>query len=275
MNKCPNDLNKVLINNKEKLIKRLGNLKPCIEWDFDSHDCHILGEGTYNIVYEANAILKINNKKIHTIIAIRESKELIKESNNKKIIELKNEIFDVVNLGNKEVSPVIYDAYFEKEDGYITRYILMEKFDLSLKELLDLNKNYKKKKFWNECAKKIIELIKRLSQEGYYCIDMKPRNCVYKKSTNTFRLIDFDKNGCLKKNLDNEEKSSIMIYILSIHLGYKYKGLNFLSKYSEIILNKHQFTLEYAFKMEELQKVCFHYFNTKDFSKLSEYALRD
>jgi len=259
---------------ESKLDNRLKNLSPCLEWNHNDDEDEILGEGTFNVVYEGTAIFNITNKNITKDVAVRES---IKPILLEKLNSYKNEIVDAVKLGNLNIAPTIYDAYFEKESNTIVRYMIMEKYDMTLKELLVFNRSKNMSTlFWKSSANTIKNLIENMAETGFYCIDIKPRNCVYKKKNNEYRMIDFDRNGCLEENkLNKEEKCMAMIYLMAIHLGYSHNRQNIFASIAKDVLQKDKHALEYAFSLPKLQKICNHYFKTSKFHELSFFALRN
>lgn len=259
---------------ESNLENRLKNLSPCLQWTHNDDEDEVLGEGTFNIVYEATATFHLNKQNVVKDVAIRESiKPIIPE----KLNSYKNEIADAVKLGNLNIAPIIYDAYFEKESNQIVRYMVMEKYDMTLKELLLFNRSKNMStEFWKSSADIIKKLIEKMADTGFYCIDIKPRNCVFKKANNEYRMIDFDRNGCLEeKSLNKNEKCAVMLYLMAIHLGYSHNRQNIFATIAKDLIKKDKNSLEYAFGLPKLQKICNHYFRTSKFHELSFFALRD
>ena len=147
---------------------------------------------------------------------------------------------DAVKLGNLNIAPIIYVSYFEKESNQIVRYMVMEKYDMTLKELLLFNRSKNMStEFWKSSADIIKKLIEKMADTGFYCIDIKPRNCVFKKANNEYRMIDFDRNGCLEeKSLNKNEKCAVMLYLMAIHLGYSHNRQNIFATIAKDLIKK-------------------------------------
>ena len=89
-------------------------------------------------------------------------------------------------------------------------------------------------------------------------------------------MIDFDRNGCLEeKSLNKNEKCAVMLYLMAIHLGYSHNRQNIFATIAKDLIKKDKNSLEYAFGLPKLQKICNHYFRTSKFHELSFFALRD
>jgi hypothetical protein len=177
----------ILIEKYYDIYKNHTILNECVDKQFTpikitecySNDCR---EENYNYIYEA-----IYNKNKHMIIKKTQDSIYNVGTFLKKMTDnIKNSYFAADN----DIGPKIFDAFCVTADKYVICYILMEKYDDNLSNLIGyLNKN--------ECidiSNKILHIFDKIGNLCFFCYDIKPTNFVLKKINEEYiiKMIDFE-----------------------------------------------------------------------------------
>jgi hypothetical protein len=142
--------------------------------------------------YDDSSKNKITFKDASSIASIKNSKDTIERLN--------DEVSNAYKMAKINIGPKIYDAFCIIFDDFIVQYIVMERFEGSVFQLL---KKIRIKSSSNLCSV-VSQMIGNIEKQIYTghlcCIDIKPENFVYKKkkSSYTIRMIDFDSVFCQK-----------------------------------------------------------------------------
>lgn len=254
-----------------------------------SNDNNLLGQGSFNTVKEFPLSKKcLEEEKVAVRI-----RKLLKGSdyyiNGEGIgFKLSDEIIksidNIIDLSNKNLHPKVYEIKViqdKKHSDNLYLIIVMEKYKSDLHTFL---KNHKddfksnihdeitgvKEEVWRtksnknneiiiQLLVKTIELVEKISNNGYFCYDIKPRNLVVnyniEKQTIDIKIIDVDADYCIKDMLvynnetSNDGKTftellynrcqiykNVMLSLLAQHL-YEYNDFNYLSNYF-VVWNK-------------------------------------
>lgn len=160
------------------------------------NESSLVGKGGFGAVYPA--VITHKGKDIDIVIKIIVDKNLkdVKKS-------IKNFYLEVqysIKMGEQDIGPNIYDAFYSIKDKSLYQYIFMERFDMSVDKWL-------KSKIYPKGAKYIVTnmlsiLKNQIFTKYMYCTDIKPHNYVIKFGSggipNKVRMIDFGSDFCGK-----------------------------------------------------------------------------
>jgi hypothetical protein len=254
-----------------------------------SNDNNLLGQGSFNTVKEFPLSEKCLEK---DQVAVR-IRKLLKGSDyyingEGTGFKLENVILksidNIIDLSSKNLHPKVYEIKVIQDNKHrdvLYLIIVMEKYKSDLHTFLknhkDIFKNnihdeiyFKDEEIWKtkstihneiiiQLLVKTIELVEKISNNGYFCYDIKPRNLVVnyniEKQTIDIKIIDVDADYCIKDMLvynnetSNDGKTftkllynrcqiykNVMLSLLAQHL-YEYNDFNYLSNYF-VVWNK-------------------------------------
>lgn len=254
-----------------------------------SNDNNLLGQGSFNTVKEFPLSEKCFEK---DQVAVR-IRKLLKGSDyyingEGTGFKLENVILksidNIIDLSSKNLHPKVYEIKVIQDNKHrdvLYLIIVMEKYESDLHTFLNIHKDNFKKDIHNEITGvkeeiwrtksnknneiiikllvKTIELVEKISNNGYFCYDIKPRNLVVnyniEKQTIDIKIIDVDADYCIKDMLvynnetSNDGKTftellynrcqiykNVMLSLLAQHL-YEYNDFNYLSNYF-VVWNK-------------------------------------
>lgn len=194
----------------------------CSNLNIISINTNEIGSGKYGTVYT------IKTQKSQILVVKRTIVELY--NNTKK--DMDDEIEYSIIMGKLNIGPKVFDSFYYQTSKHFNQYIIMEKFDESVKKFIRRRKldEYTCK----HTSKTMLRLLKKqIFISGIYCSDIKPENYVVKfYPVFKIRMIDF---GWCNKTIINT-----------------YSGYPELKKYSQKELNE----IFYAFcAMQLLLKV--------------------
>lgn len=173
-----------------------------------------VGRGSYGIVYAAHGMY--NSKKYYFVI-----KKVINVS-----IENINHEYNYSRIMSEMgIGPKVYDGFYVSQknteshrllkDRY-TQYIVMEKYDESVEELIK-KRTTSKRDMMHIISDMINLLYYKIFNTSIVCYDIKPSNFVYrknKKGTYDIKLIDFGTEFCEEGNITKKRKYWVIIIIL-------------------------------------------------------------
>lgn len=250
--------------------------------NFDFNTNNILGKGGFNIVKE----FPLSEKCIEREQVAVRIRKLIKGKNyyidgEGTGFKLKNVILksinNIIDLSTKNLHPKVYEIKViqeKKNKDVLYLIIVMEKYKSDLHTFLNNHKDIfkndihheitAKKEIWQtksnkhneiliQLLKKTVELVEKISNNGYLCYDIKPRNLVVnydiEKQTIDIKIIDVDADFCIKDMLIYHNESAndgktftkllcnrcqiykiTMLALLAQHL-YQFNDFNYLSIY--------------------------------------------
>jgi len=273
----------IFIDQKKKTINVNNSNELEIIDKFDLHNNNILGKGGFNTVTEFPLSEKCTESE-HVAVRIR---KLLKGRDyyidgEGTGFKLRNEILksidNIIDLSTKNLHPKVYEIkviQVNKHRDVLYLIIVMEKYKSDLHTFLKNHKDIFKNDIHNEVTgvkeeiwqtksnknneiiiqllTKTIELVEKISNNGYFCYDIKPRNLVVnyniEKQTIDIKIIDVDADYCIKDMLvynnetSNDGKTftkllynrcqiykNVMLSLLAQHL-YEYNDFNYLSNY--------------------------------------------
>lgn len=150
-----------------------------------------IGSGSFGFVYKANAYT-YDKKIIDIAIKIYYPNEIDINSINK---ELEYSII----MGDYDLGPKIYDIFFkrsENDTSKLKQFILMECGDFSVDNYIDYKINRKEYDI-SDIFNKIKNILKKqIFELKFYCVDVKPQNCIYFINTQKVKMIDYDAKFC-------------------------------------------------------------------------------
>ncbi len=172
------------IENPDDLFKQCTKFK-------DMRLIEHIGEGSFGSVYRGETTY--NSKKINVAV------KLIRNCSDENLIDLNLEINYSYNMGILGIGPLIYDAFYYKnqgEDKY-EQIIVMEYYPYDGRVALQSVSIQNKKKI----IKKMIDLVKQtIFEVKIYCVDLKPENFIVNDNLDV-KMIDFGTDWCVPDHL--------------------------------------------------------------------------
>jgi hypothetical protein len=175
-------------------------IKNCSNIEIDTIFKKEIGRGTIGVIYPVR--VKIGSKKLDLVF---KKISTIANSKNKQQRFIKNMYYEVdysYKMGEHDIGPQVYDAFFYIKNDEINQFILMEKFQNSVSNwLLSESTNFNQLNC-NYVANKMLELLhKQIFVLETYCSDIKVDNFVINFKPLKIRMIDFGIEWCKSYNL--------------------------------------------------------------------------
>ena len=172
------------------------------EFEYDIGE--VLGKGAFGTVYRGSLIKDGRGDVIPIAMKIVKLTDDSGSVDDDKVALFTNEWKMSHIMSKREIGPDIYDVCTVKIKGTVAFGVLvMELFEGDMLTFYGLNRGQPSPlKFRAHedqlTAELTVELIRKLVNEGFYCVDLKAGNVVYRKEGKTLklRLIDFDINYC-------------------------------------------------------------------------------
>lgn len=188
--------------NDEDVINKWINEKSGAKNKIKMHG--IIGAGSFgqiidSIYYSKNGSAATVVKKIVTNIKYAD-KEKIKRKVRNIVLEIKYSIY----MGQYNVGPTIYEAFYTQNRETLTCYIVMEKFDSSIESIYYLPVSIKEYDVVHNSMLSLLE--KQVFELSMYCTDIKPENYVIKRNGKhtKIRSIDYGTDWCIANKMPRE-----------------------------------------------------------------------
>lgn len=181
----------------------------------------VVGEGSFGRVYRAIASVAFVWDQYNPFdVAVK----IVKLSHDEKdLASMDLEVKYSYEMGKLGLSPKLYDAFKYLHDKRYYQIIIMQYFRYDGKEAI----LHAKKKQRIEIIKKMIHLVRKMLNNGLYCVDIKLRNFVVSENFKEVRIIDFGPDWCTTHKPIQMPKEEIF-HLLLFQLYSDIRGKNLI-----------------------------------------------